>query len=360
MKIALINNLYYPYNRGGAETVIKKMIADLKSQNHEIFLITTRPRKKSSQKQNELNAAELKTYYFPSHYFDLAAWPEIFKVIWHFLNLFSFCKTNAIKKVLISEKPDLVITHNLMGLGWFLPCALKKLKIRQEHYLHDIQLLYPSGLMLLGQEKIIDTLSAKIYQFFTRLFFASPSKIISPSLWLLEQHRQRGFFKNSKTEIKNLIKLPEEITSSSNPTNKHQTNNKFLFVGQIEKHKGILFLLKTFQSALQINPNIKLAIVGDGALLNEAKKIASASQQIEFHGRLASTQVNDLMAKSDYLIIPSLCYENAPMTIYEAHLAGLPILAANIGGIPEIINNNDKLFKAGDPTDLKNHILDIK
>ena len=65
------------------------------------------------------------------------------------------------------------------------------------------------------------------------------------------------------------------------------------------------------------------------------------------------------MSESDYLIIPSLCYENAPMTIYEAHSAGLPVLAASIGGIPEIINKNDKLFKAGDISDLKKYILDI-
>ena len=65
------------------------------------------------------------------------------------------------------------------------------------------------------------------------------------------------------------------------------------------------------------------------------------------------------MQSSDCLIIPSLCYENAPATIYEAHAANLSVLAANIGGIPEIINSKDKLFKPGDENDLKEKIIEL-
>jgi glycosyltransferase involved in cell wall biosynthesis len=358
MKIALANNLYYPYNRGGAETVIKQMIADLKSQGHDIFLITTKPKKGLALPEETTTSKpannELKIYYFPSYYYNLATLPSFIKVIWHLTNIFSWHKTDAIKKILIKEKPELIITHNLMGLGFLLPQAIKKLQIHHEHYLHDIQLLYPTGLMILGKEKIIDGLSAKIYQFFTRAFLLSPAKVISPSLWLLEQHRQRGFFKNSQTEIKNLTAL-----KNATVVNHNQPVKNFLFVGQIEEHKGIMFLLAAFQSALETKPEIRLTIIGDGILLVNAKKIAENNKQIEFRGRLSSDKVKEIMAENDFLIVPSLCYENAPMTIYEAHASGLKVLAANIGGIPEIINNYDKLFKPGDIVDLKNKILDI-
>lgn len=364
MKIALVNNLYYPYNRGGAETVIKNMVADLKSQGHALFLITTCPRimKQGIMKQapvgnlqpNKIELDGLKIYQLPSYYFNLNSWSLTQRFFWHIFHFFSLSQTSTLKKIITSEKPDLVITHNLMGLGWRLPQILKKLHIRHEHYLHDIQLLYPSGLMMLGEEKIIDSFGAKVYQFFTRFFLGSPAIVTSPSLWLLEQHRQRGFFKGSDTEIKNLI------TTVTAEIKKRTTKaNNFLFVGQIEDHKGILFLLAAWQEASQINSQLSLTVVGDGQLLNEAKKIAGTNKQIIFTGRLDSVQIQKLMNESDYLIIPSLCYENAPMTIYEAHSAGLPVLAASIGGIPEIVNKNDKLFKAGDIHDLKNHLLDI-
>ncbi len=358
MKIALANNLYCPYNRGGAETVVRQMAADLKAQGHDVFLITTKPKPQPARKEkasdNEKFNEELRIYYFPSYYYNLAKLPSYIKVFWHFANIFSWRKAAAIKKILIKEKPELVITHNLMGLGFLLPLVIKKLKIRHEHYLHDIQLLYPTGLMMLGKESVIDGLSARIYQLFTRDFLGSPAKVISPSFWLLEQHRQRGFFKDSQTEIKNLTTL-----KSAAAINRNQAAKNFLFVGQIEEHKGIMFLLKSFQSALKIRPDIKLTVIGDGSLLSAARNMAGESKQIEFRGRLSSDQVKEIMAENDFLIVPSLCYENSPMTIYEAHATGLKVLAANIGGIPETVNDYDKLFRPGDLEDLKNKILGI-
>ena len=167
MKIAIANNLYYPFNRGGAEAVVKTMVTDLKSDGHEVFLITTKP-KKSSDTVNQ----DLKIYQLPSDYYNLAGMPLIKKIAWHFNNLFSYRNTNKITKILAQEKPDLIMTHNLMGLGFRLPIAIRKLKIKHEHYLHDIQLLHPSGLIMLGDENIINSRASKFYQYFTRHFFA--------------------------------------------------------------------------------------------------------------------------------------------------------------------------------------------
>ncbi len=344
MKIAIFNNLYHPFNRGGAETVVKNMIADFKSEGDEVFLITS----KLSNVEAPINT-ELKIYYLDSLYLNLAKIPPYQRVFWHLANIFSFKNARAVKKILELEKPDLVITHNLMGLGYLIPSVIKKLKIRHFHYLHDIQLLYPTGLMMLGQEKIVDGFSAKIYQMFTRALLASPSKIISPSRWLLGQHQLRGFFRDSETEIRNTLS-PEKTSLQS------KIKRNFLFVGQIEHHKGITFLIKAFLLASKNNHEITLTIIGDGDLLSGAKTLADSNSQIKFLGRLKSSAVAELMKQSDCLIIPSLCYENAPMTICEAHAAGLSVLAANIGGIPEIINSNDSLFNPGDILDLSKKI----
>lgn len=348
MKIAIANNLYFPYNRGGAETVVRNQISELKNLGHDVFLISCRPKK-----ENPPVNLDLKIYYLESNYSRLGSLPNYCHLIWHIKNTFSFAKSAAIKKILVSEKPDLLITHNIMGLGFRLPKVLRKLKIRHEHYLHDIQLLHPSGLMMFGQEKIVDSLGAKIYQIFTRAFFASPAKIVSPSFWLLGQHRQRGFFCESETEIRSFndnSALPASI--------KKPPFTNYLFVGQIETHKGILLLIKSFLSALELNPNLKLNIIGDGSILPQAKELAKSSAQISFLGRLDKAGVISQMQANDCLVIPSLCYENTPMTIHEAHGAGLSVLAANIGGIPEIIKSGDRLFTPSDYIDLKNKLLE--
>lgn len=351
MKIAIANNLYYPFNRGGAEAVIKIMIADLKSKGHEVFLITTKPKDEPSPVNSDL-----KIFYFPSDYSSLAEFSTLQKLVWHFNDLFSFKNTALIKNILETEKPDLIMTHNLMGLGFRLPIAIRELNIKHEHYLHDIQLLHPSGLIMFEQEGIVDSLSAKIYQYFTRSFFSSPDKIISPSKWLLEQHKNKHFFKKSQTEINNVFSK----LNISEPVKIATDKNNFLFIGQIEHHKGITLLIEAFKLALLEKPELKLTVVGNGLLLNDVIKSCQNEERINFLGRIEGEELGKIMKKNECLIVPSLCYENAPTTIFEAHTNNLSVLAANIGGIPEIINQNDNLFKPGDIEDLKNHILNKK
>lgn len=350
MKIAILNNLYCPFNRGGAETVIKNLLTDFKSQGHEVFLITTKAKNIDTPSNTDL-----KIYYFPSDYSRLNEFSSLKKISWHFKNIFSFSKTAKIKKVLEDEKPDLIMTHNLMGLGFRLPIAIRELKIYHEHYLHDIQLLHPSGLIMLGKEDIINSLAAKIYQYFTRRWFSSPNKIISPSKWLLDQHLKKSFFKNSSTSVKNLFSKIETSTSPKLTENK----NNFLFIGQVEYHKGITLLIEAFKAALLIKPRLKLTVIGDGLMLDKLKKINDQEKQITFLGRLEGLELKEIMKENNCLVVPSLCYENAPTTIFEAHSNNLRVLASNIGGIPEIINENDFLFKPGDVDDLKTWLLKI-
>ena len=77
------------------------------------------------------------------------------RLIWHLGQFAQPFRNNQLKKILQTEKPDLIISHNLLGLGWRLPIIIKRLKITHHHVLHDIQLLHPSGLLMISQEKII-------------------------------------------------------------------------------------------------------------------------------------------------------------------------------------------------------------
>ncbi len=346
MKIALINNLYGPFSRGGAEKVVQKMINDYQKDGHDVFLISTKPPKAKTPLENSCLS-----YFINSHYFNLANYCFFWRLIWQLNNLFFLKK--IYKKILKKEKPDLVVTHNLMGIGFRLPALLRKMRIRHEHYLHDIQLLHPSGLIIFGQENIINSCLAKLYQFFTSRFFASPFKVISPSHWLLNEHQKKSFFKKSKLIVKPLMIIDKKEEKTENK----QIAKNFLFVGQIENHKGIIFLIKTFKEALKIRPEIKLNIIGDGTVLKKAKEIANDTSAINFLGRLESSDVYDFMKKSDRLIVPSLCYENSPTTIYEAQKLNLPVIAARIGGIPEMMLQQDILFKPDDKEDLQDKIL---
>ncbi len=347
MKICFLNNLYKPYNHGGAEKVVEAMMKTQQKAGNEVFLITTKP------KAPDLGVnTDYKTFYITSNFYNLGEKWIIFRLFWHINNLLFFKKYRVIREILKKENPDLIITHNLMGLGMETMRAIRKTSILHHHFLHDIQLLHPSGLMMFGQEKKVNSSVAKIYQAITRFIISSPYLVISPSRWLLDEHLKRNFFSKSKYKIQTLDEIFSNLKSASiKRVPKNQAaSNKLLFVGQIEKHKGILFLIKAFMK--KATPEMSLTIAGDGSLISEIKKISQNDKRLKILGRVTTEKVKSLMLEADKLIMPSLCYENYPTVIVEAKACGLEVIASNIGGIPEMISDKHKLFQPGDGDDL--------
>ena len=147
MKICLINNLYKPYNRGGAERIVELIAAGLQGARHEVFLITTKPigRKQKAESRKQ------KVYYINALYYNLNKLPKILRLFWHLCDMFDIGSYFKVKAILKKEKPDVVMTHNLKGVGYLIPSVIKNLGIKHIHTLHDIQLLHPSGLMMHGK-----------------------------------------------------------------------------------------------------------------------------------------------------------------------------------------------------------------
>lgn len=317
MKIGLINNLYKPYQKGGAERIVEILNGQLQESDHTVFVITTQPKLK---KDNE----EKNTYYLSSNYSELNRFSFTRRLLWQIGNLVNIKKYHEIKEILRIEKPDLVITNNLMGLGLLTPLAIKKNGARHIHILHDIQLLHPSGLMYFGQEKMISSFFAKIYQAKTRFLFDCGNKgmiIVSPSNWLLDLHKSHGLFKNNRSQvIPNPFLKPEKILVKNE-------NRNFIFIGQLEKHKG----LDLFVAAANRFTDYNFLVVGSGSF--EIKETGN----LKILGRKTSDEVSQLLSDSLAAIIPSRCYENSPTVIYEAASVNTPVIAANIGGIPELI-----------------------
>jgi len=113
-----------------------------------------------------------------------------------------------------------------------------------------------------------------------------------------------------------------------------------LFVGRLEKVKGVDILLKSINILkTKFQKKIKIAIVGKGSLRkdleNLAKKLA-VDKEVEFLG--IRKDIDKLMVSSKILVLPSR-WEGLPMIILEAMSRGLPVIASSVGGIPEVIEN---------------------
>lgn len=337
MKVCLVHNLWGKVARGGAESTLVLIADHLKNQGHEVVIITT-----DSFNSHFSNDAGITVYSIKSQYLRLSTWPTWRKLLWHLVHSFDVYVYFKLKKIIKSEKPDLIWTHNLVGFGFLIFCLIKKLKLRHFHSIHDLQLLHPSGLLLRHQEKIIDTFFAHAYQAMIIASFPVTTKVISPSSWILDIYKAHGFFKNNKclvaaNPVKSII---ENISEQSE--NKLSGNFTFLYVGQIEAHKGIKILIEAFKNIQ--NKNIGLMCVGEGSYL-EYVQADNQDSRVEFKGKQSSLFVHQLMQSADCLIVPSLCYENLPTVILEARAVGLPVIGSNFAGIKEMLRAEELLFE---------------
>ena len=338
MKICLINNLYQPYNRGGAERVTETIANGLVRAGYEVFIVCTKPRFAKLRITNY----ELRIYYLNSLYYYLDEFPKFLRLVWHLWDMFDLVNYFKVKRILRRENCDAVITNNLMGLGFLAPRAIRKLKIRQLHLAHDLQLIHPSGLLYYGREKAIDSYSARNYAGLMSRIVDSPDIVIFPSRWLLDMHLDKIFFIKSKRLV-----LPNPVAAAPAAGTKRPGGNfKFLFIGQIEEHKGVFLLIEAFKTIKRKYPEAELTIAGNGSKRTEAEALGAGVKFLDWPGEAAADK---LLSSSHCLVYPSLVYENCPNAIQRALAAGLPVLASELGGIPELLSKNAGiLFKPAD------------
>ncbi len=120
-----------------------------------------------------------------------------------------------------------------------------------------------------------------------------------------------------------------------------------LFVGRLSPEKGIGMLLAAWNSR---RIPLRLRIIGDGPLADEVRSSAARNSAIEYLGALPPDAVYRAMAKARFLVFPSDCFETFGRTIVEAFSQGTPVLAADLGGVPELVEEGvtGYRFAAGD------------
>lgn len=130
---------------------------------------------------------------------------------------------------------------------------------------------------------------------------------------------------------------------------------RFAFVGTNIVHKGLHVLVEAF-NGVPIG-KAELLIYGDPAVsptYYESVKRLASHPDITFMGFFENHRVAEVMSGIDVLVVPSIWPENSPLAIHEAFLAGVPVIASRIGGMPELVRHgqNGLLFETGNPADL--------
>ena len=135
---------------------------------------------------------------------------------------------------------------------------------------------------------------------------------------------------------------------------KSRRRDGVLFVGRLSREKGVSHLLRAL-----LGIKTQLQILGDGPELSALR--AQASTNVIFEGNVSPQRVREAMQAAQILVLPSIWFENFPVSIVEAYANGLPVIASRLGSLPELVDDyrTGRLVPPGDPAALTGAIVDL-
>jgi glycosyltransferase involved in cell wall biosynthesis len=322
MRILLVND--YGEEIGGTETHLK-LLKKYLSKNHEVKVFSS---------SNLNNQTSFSDYTFSK--INKKSFTRSFKYIFNFKSYF------ALKRVIYSFKPDLVHFHNI-----FYECSPSVLlagkKIPKIMTIHDYAMICPlctkikpnknacynkfgiKCIKCIGVKFFYEFLKRKIHQ----IFLSKINHFITLSKYMKKEVRKNF----SEIKINNLSCGLELFDYY--PIKNYET---LLYIGRLSPEKGVDFLIKSFSKISNKFNNIKLIIIGEGSekkSLESLTKRLNLSEKINFLGKVNHSKIINFYKNSTLIIVPSIWPEPFGLIGPEAMSVGRPLIATNLGGIPE-------------------------
>lgn len=227
-----------------------------------------------------------------------------------------------IYKILKKEKPDVIHTHRYV-MQYAIPAAvLAKVKGRV-HTVHNI------AKKEVGRFQ--RCLANKFYKYANVIPVAISPKIEES---IIEEYKLN---EEKIPMIYNGIMLENCIVKKTYENSKDETI--ILHIGRFSKQKNHIELIESFKLVHDINPKTKLKLIGAGELENSIReKIVSLELEkcVDMVG--IKSNVYEDLNNADIFVLPSL-WEGMPITLIEAMGTGIPIIASNVGGIPDMLQD---------------------
>ncbi len=264
---------------------------------------------------------------------------------------------------LLKEHPiDIVHLHNIYHhISPSILSEIKKRRIPIVMTLHDYKLFSPNYTMFhhgsIHEEdaqgwylsciknkcvkdsrvqSILATTEMIFHHKICRFFKKHIDMLICPSIFMRNLCLKYGW------EEKKCIHIPHPVESSSLSRIK---GNHVAYIGRLSEEKGLLVLL----DAAHQTPNIPYTIVGDGPLKNDIEKYLKTNniRNVSLVGFKTGIALEKEITHARVLVLPSIWYENYPLSILEAKAKGKIVIGSDIGGIPELLPASC-LFPPGD------------
>lgn len=240
-------------------------------------------------------------------------------------------------KIFKSEKPDVIHTHRYV-MQYAIPAAIIAGVKHRVHTVHNIA------------QKENTNVARKVNNLFYKFAHVIPVA--------LSKEVQKTIVEEYHIDSKNIPVILNGIDLSKCivKTN-YEVNDYFniLHIGRFSEQKNHIGLIEAFSIFVKKHPNAILSLIGDGEKKEEIQQLViekGISDKVKFLG--IKSNVYSYLNKADVFILPSI-YEGVPMTLIEAMGTGLPIIATAVGGVPDMLRNDEEgLLVSADVTKISN------
>ena len=362
MKILMINKFLHP--NGGSETYIFKLGDYLQQTGHEVQYF-------GMEHEGRIVGNRMQSY---TSDMDFHGGSKLQKLTYPIKTIYSTEARAKIRKVLDDFAPDVCHLNNF-NYQLTPSIILEIVKWRKEtgkdcrvvYTAHDYQLVCPAHLCrnvltdencekCLGgsflsctknkcihgslAKSLIGTIEASVWN--STKVYRHIDKIICCSRFLKSKLDTNPILATKTVAMHNFI---DNATATST-----EKKDYVLYFGRYSVEKGVNTLIDVCKSL----PEINFVFAGTGPLESELDGIAN----IENVGFQSGDELKTLIAQARFTVYPSQWYENCPFSVMESQMYGTPVLGANIGGIPELINDNvtGELFESGNKDELRQKI----
>lgn len=186
--------------------------------------------------------------------------------------------------------------------------------------------------------------SAEAYYWAHRHVWRRIDVVICPSACLKGKFDRVSDFSGRTVHLPNFANLARKS---------YEKGRYVLYFGGYYRNKGVGTLLKVAAK----HPEITFEFAGSGGYEDEMRSLPN----VRDHGFMTGEALRELVGRATLTVLPSECLENSPMAVLEALCCGTPVLAADVGGIPELVEDGvtGELFSFRDEADLERHLVSM-
>lgn len=310
MRIILSSDYFYP-KIGGITTHIEYLAKSLEQKGHEVIILT----KKSSfnDASHRLNVVRVNSLFNYSGVLDLP-------------------NTDEIDRIIEQVKPDILHAHHAFSpLSLFSLSIAKKRGVATVLTNHSIQFMYNFDLLWRPSSYIL---------FPIRQMINNADRIIAVSQAAKEFIR---YFTD-----KDVLTIPNGVSVREfAPEEKEFDGRSILFVGRLVYRKGVHLLLEVMLHVIAEIPDARLTIAGTGYLATFVRyliKDLGLQRNVTIILKPSRLKLIELYRKANVFVLPSIYGESFGIVALEAMASKTPVVAANQGGISEIVKHRETGF----------------